>query len=108
LPEANLTPRSANIEPNKPISKHNGLEPLINIYPNPANDYVKVEYAMLENDDNVTVNIIDMQGKVLKTVKSDNQVDVLRINVSDLSSGNYNVQFVSALSGNYTVKIAKK
>jgi len=90
------------------ISKHNGLEPLINIYPNPANDYVKVEYAMLDKNDNVSVSIYDMQGKLIKTVKPDNQIDVLNINVSDLQRGTYNVKFVSAMQGNYTVKITKE
>jgi len=28
--------------------------------------------------------------------------------VSDLSSGNYNIQFISAKQGHYTVKITKK
>jgi hypothetical protein len=49
-----------------------------------------------------------MQGKLIKQVNSDNQIDVLRINISNLSSGNYNVQFVSSLQGHYTVKITKK
>ena len=79
-----------------------------NIYPNPASDYIKIEYAMLDKNDNVTINVIDMQGKILKTIKSDNQIDVLRISLSDLSSGNYNIQFISAKQGHYTVKITKK
>jgi len=89
-------------------SQHNGIEPLINIYPNPADDHITVEYAMLDKGDNVSVSIYDMQGKLIKTVKSDNQIDVLNINISDLQRGTYNVKFVSAMQGHYTVKITKK
>jgi len=49
-----------------------------------------------------------MQGKLIKQVNSDNQIDVLKIDISDLQAGYYNVQFVSSLQGNYTVKINKQ
>jgi hypothetical protein len=108
LPQPN-TNKTAKIERIKPFfGKHNGLEPLINIYPNPAKDYITVEYAMLDKGDAVTIGIYDMQGKLIKQVNSDNQIDVLKIDISDLQAGYYNVQFVSALQGNYTVKINKQ
>jgi hypothetical protein len=108
LPQPN-TNKTAKIERIKPFfGKHNGLEPLINIYPNPAKDYITVEYAMLDKGDDVTIGIYDMQGKLIKQVNSDNQIDVLKIDISDLQAGYYNVQFVSSLQGNYTVKINKQ
>ena len=79
-----------------------------NIYPNPADEHITVQYAMLEMGDRITINIVDMQGKTLKTINSENQIDELKIDISDFPKGTYNVQFVSAKQGHYTVKIVKK
>jgi parallel beta-helix repeat protein len=109
LPQPSLSPKSAKVEQAYVAnSSFNKIEPIINIYPNPADNHITVEYAMLDKDDEITVNIIDMQGKTLKTVKSNNQIDVLRIDISNLAKGNYNVQFQSAKQEYHTVKIIKK
>jgi len=88
------------------INEKNNTE--INIYPNPADDHITVQYAMLEKDDAITINIVDMQGRTIKTIKSTNQIDEITIAISELKSGFYNVNFVSAKQGKYTVKISKK
>ena len=109
LPNPVVGNKSIAIESLKPMySKHNGLEPLINIFPNPADDYITVQYAMLEIGDRITINIVDMQGKTLKTIYSENQIDEIIIDINDLPRATYNVQFVSAKQGHYTVKIIKK
>ena len=105
LPKANINNKSFKLEQVKPFSKHNGLEPLINIYPNPADDHITVQYAMLDKGDAVTITLNNMDGKVLKIIQSKNQVDVVTIPVSDLERGSYIVKVVSAKQGHYSVNV---
>ena len=78
----------------------------ITIYPNPANDVVNVQCTM----SNVQgVEVIDVYGKVVRTVVGANNYSPLptRINVSDLAAGMYFVR-VTTEEGAVTKTFVKK
>lgn len=52
----------------KPIESVSGLTDLLKLYPNPANDVVNVSYN-LKQAGPITIEIVDINGTVLKTLK---------------------------------------
>ncbi len=72
------------------------LENSISIQPNPATNFVNVEFNGV-NSDNITIELLNIQGKALFTnqlVDFDNNT-VERIDVSDFSKGVYFVRITS-------------
>ena len=63
----------------------------LNIYPNPASDYIKIN-SILTNNNDVKITIVDLNGKIIKTVNKEN-VSAFdeTINISGLPSGVYNL-----------------
>jgi uncharacterized delta-60 repeat protein len=81
------------------------------VYPNPIQQEATFEYT-LKNDENVSIDIIDLQGKIVQSVlknKEQSSGDYKQnINLSNnLSAGNYILRF-SSPSGNQSIKIIKK
>jgi len=66
----------------------------INVYPNPSRDFVNIEITT-EKEEDIVIRLFDMTGKLImtETVKSGDVQNgkTVRINVSDLPSGLYNV-----------------
>lgn len=63
----------------------------LNIFPNPASDFVKVGLN-LENSSNVSISIRDISGRLVKTQtykKLDKDVEEVELNLNGLKSGNY-------------------
>jgi hypothetical protein len=88
-PDASST-KSMQIGQSKDIYINNEiLNEFINIYPNPANDNLIVEYALLEGWNNGKIEIYDLQGKLIKSVSINKQTGIKTINLSDIASGNY-------------------
>lgn len=57
----------------------------VKIYPNPAKDEVTVEFnTLLEND---RIDIVDICGRVVKSIKVDSQRGKIEISTSELSNG---------------------
>ena len=70
------------------------IKQLINLklYPNPAKDYVFVNYTLVSNG-NVTLEIYSMNGILMKSIKRGNQqsgVYDFRLKTTGFSSGMYN------------------
>jgi hypothetical protein len=63
------------------------LKSLFKLYPNPANDYLAVEF--INPDGACSFNIYSIKGELVKTVSSNQQLGFLSINISDLQPGNY-------------------
>ena len=63
----------------------------ISLYPNPANDVVNVECTM-NNVQLEGVEVIDVYGKVVRTIVGANNYSPIRINVSGLANGMYFVR----------------
>ncbi len=81
------------------------------IYPNPIHEEATFEYS-LENNELVSVEIIDLQGKIVQTVFKNKELPQgnykQNINVSNLvSSGIYILKFSSS-KGSESIKIIKK
>ncbi len=69
----------------------------VKIYPNPANNILHITYSLI-NTDNVTINIYNINGILLKTeVYSDQMLEMVnhQIDISDLSRGLYVVKLSS-------------
>jgi len=62
--------------------------PIISVYPNPASDKLVIDLSAL-NDKNVSIEIIDLQGKQVKSVDKIEVAANFSIDISDLSNGNY-------------------
>jgi len=73
----------------------------LSVYPNPSNDIVNIT----NNGGINTVQITDINGRVIKSIKTGNATDV-SINVSDLTSGIY-IMNIDAENGKSTKKIIK-
>jgi hypothetical protein len=59
------------------------------IFPNPASDQISIEFALSENSQK-TIDILDLSGRVLKTINSSlGQVDM---DISDLCNGEYMIR----------------
>jgi hypothetical protein len=69
------------------------------IYPVPVNDLLNVRYSFSENR-KITIQITDMQGRVVRTFKqkASQSVGEININVIDLPDGYYNCSIDNGLS----------
>jgi hypothetical protein len=74
----------------------------IQIYPNPTSDFIKVIYPFEEQ---TTLNILSLEGKILKTIKlvSNNNI----IDIKDLSTGVYIIE-INGKTASKTIKIIKE
>ena len=62
---------------------------VINIYPNPAKDFIQFDYVSKQKT--ILVNLFDMQGRLIKTTTIANILP-LKLNVENLTNGKYIVQ----------------
>jgi hypothetical protein len=87
-PEITMEDKSARINNDENLGELiPELESLFSIYPNPANDYLSVEF--INPDGNCTFSIYTIKGDLVKTVSTNQQLGFMSINISDLESGNY-------------------
>jgi len=76
------------------------------IYPNPANDHLILEKPI--SRELVTINIIDINGKVVKMADLQPSGSITsRINISALSKGEYICQVISP-EGNFAKMFIKE
>jgi hypothetical protein len=72
------------------------------VYPNPARDYIIVEYHKKNHTDEVSVDILDATGKNLQSFPFQNSKNRHIISLNTLLSGSYVIQF----NINGTLKVA--
>jgi uncharacterized delta-60 repeat protein len=79
------------------------------VYPNPIVQETTFDFD-LKNTETVSVEIIDIQGKTVQTISKNQELTAgnhkQKINVSNLSSGNYILKF-SSPTGSQSIKIIK-
>lgn len=77
------------------VEDYNGLEDLT-VYPNPATDYVNVEFSLQEAE-NVTFQLMDLTGKMLKQTSMDGiaGTNQFRFDIQGVSQGLYLLEIVT-------------
>lgn len=89
-------------------NEYNGLKNTVEIYPNPTNDIVNINYT-LANSSNVGLQLTNIQGQVISQTKLDKssglQTDTL--NLSNQSSGMYFVT-ITTETESFTTKVIKR
>lgn len=76
-------------------ANHELLDPAtISVFPNPTTKELNIDLSAMKINEKVSVKVFDMSGKMIISDKFDSN-DNIRINVSDLNSGNYFINIVS-------------
>jgi hypothetical protein len=63
----------------------------INVYPNPANDFVTIDILIQNNDEAVMVKLFDSRGKMVYSETINNTNNKVTFDVSNLAEGMYSV-----------------
>jgi len=72
----------------------------VNLYPNPAKDYIRIDYSQMQNIENI--EIIDLFGKTVMQIKPDNFNTEVNLDIKALQQGIYIVRI-----GKYSSKFVK-
>ncbi len=110
LPKPENSNRSVNSNNKKEAKSFDfaNTKDLIEVYPNPVDDILTVEYLMFNGLSANTIGIYDINGRLLITQNITKAMDVLDINVSQLSTGTYIIAFgKDGVSSNSTKFIVK-
>lgn len=105
----NFTPQSAynifiaHFEPN-PLSNENFYNNSLIIYPNPANDYIKIENNKTTSE-NFNYKIIDVTGRIVKSGFSKFNME---INIENFSDGIYTIKIEIENGEKLSKKLIKK
>jgi hypothetical protein len=93
------------------------LPPLMSIYsddnslndpfPNPSTDRITVPYSLPDNEKSGTLRILDINGNEIKSFKVDRTFDSIQLTTTDLPSGIYYCQLVTANGISGTKRIIK-
>jgi hypothetical protein len=65
------------------------LNDMIEVYPTPANSEIWIEYLLIEAKPVSKIDIFDVEGKLMLTQSIRNGYGLERVDVSQLSEGNY-------------------
>jgi hypothetical protein len=98
LPEPDVAPKNAVIN-NKPTLAVK-YDNIINVYPNPAGEVFYVEYALLEDDSNASIQILSLNGSVIENIELKQNAGIFVYN-KKLAAGTYIIK----VGNNYTQKI---
>ena len=72
-------------------------EETIFVYPNPAKEFINVEFSGL-SDENISIEIIDVFGKVVQKENRKNENEMFNLNISSLDAGYYLLKISSGNS----------
>lgn len=88
---------------------NNNFSNNVSLYPNPSIDNVNISFESTNNE-TITLNISDMNGRVVLTEKTDVQKgnNILNVETKDLSTGMYIISLSSDNGNNYRTKFIKK
>ena len=98
LPEPVVTPKNAVIN-NKPAQAVK-YDDIINVYPNPASDVFYVEYALIGQDSNTSLQILNLNGSIIENIKLKQNAGIF-VYSKKLAAGTYIIK----VGNNYTQKI---
>jgi DNA/RNA endonuclease YhcR with UshA esterase domain len=81
--------------PPTPISiEEPKMENSISVWPNPFTDITVLEYSLSENN-NAQIEIIDLNGKVIKTIRINDNSGKVELNLSQQAEGVYQYRFIN-------------
>ncbi len=77
---------------------------LLNAWPNPASEVIRLEYELPASVKSASLNVYDTSGRKVKNFLIDNHSDHIAMNVSDLAAGTYlyNIEY------NHQQSVSKK
>lgn len=70
----------------------------VNIYPNPANNFLNIDLTGIGSDRNIGIRIVDMTGKTVHATSNNMGGQLLRVETSNISTGLYIVE-LSGIDG---------
>lgn len=76
---------------------------LIKVYPNPANEFITVEYNADSAENHLMISVIDEKGRLVYNTNLLRRIDQIIIDTRTFNSGNY---FIRLVSGNKSVSSA--
>ena len=87
--------------PEKILNNHKNTYPIpeidnnaiLKIHPNPAKGYFIAEYQIIEGTNN-SIDIVDVNGKIIKTIFLKDMQNQLIVETGDLKTGIYNIRLV--------------
>jgi len=86
----------------------NSNEPSFSIYPNPAKEYISVEYKLIEQKDIIQLVISDISGKIIKQQQLYHLQDIIIVKTLDLPTGTYTCSLYNGSRCAFTSKIVIK
>ena len=72
-------------------------EEAVFVYPNPTKEFINVEFSGL-SDENISIEIIDVFGKVVQKENRKNENEMFSLNISSLAAGYYLLKISSGYS----------
>jgi hypothetical protein len=103
LPEPILEVKSLKLSSENSSQDASGLGDLINVFPNPSNGTIYIEYAFLQFDGSKSINIFNMTGNLIEKIDLTQGVGIYSYN-GQLSPGNYIVKVGENFSQIITVQ----
>jgi hypothetical protein len=88
---------------------NNNFSNSVSLYPNPSTDNINISFET-KNNETITINITDINGRVVLTERTDVQKgnNVVNANIANLNSGMYIINLSSDSGNNYRTKFVKK
>lgn len=94
--------KSAEIK--KPKAKHSAEQSAsLKVYPNPANEFITIEYNAGSDVNQIMIEVIDEKGRLVYNTNLLRRIDQIIIDTRTFNSGNY---FIRLVSGNKSVSSA--
>jgi hypothetical protein len=91
--ENNLYLDDINIDGTTGLSSQPSLS-VVNIYPNPANNFLNIDLTGISSELNVGIRIVDMTGKTIHSTSNNMGGQLLRIETSNIRAGMYVVEII--------------
>ncbi|MBR9922670.1 MAG: T9SS type A sorting domain-containing protein [Bacteroidetes bacterium] len=71
-------------------------ENVINLFPNPAQDFLTIDLDLVENHDRVNLYVMDVTGKLVQSLELENiRSQQIEMNLNNITSGTYFLQVVT-------------
>lgn len=90
------------------ISMNNKLGsdlPTLNVYPNPVKDFVNVQLTSIGN---VTIELVDITGKIISTTNASNTKESVAISTQNLQNGVYFLRVISQQNNTTVARFIKE